>query len=76
MFLPCQQVSFPCACAPGFKRTVLSMCQGYLATDMSHDAIIYYVGSLNDSGVTLNEWARDSGLKSWSATNTGSMRLV
>ena len=36
----------------------------------------YYAGSLNDSGVTVNECARDSGLKSRSANNKGSMRLV
>ena len=33
-------------------------------------------GSLNDSGLTVNECARDSGLKSRSANNTGSMRFV
>ena len=36
----------------------------------------YYAGSLNGSGVTVNECARDSGLKSRSANNTGSMRFV
>ena len=36
----------------------------------------YYAGSLNDSGVTVNECARDSGLKSRSANNAGSMHFV
>ena len=36
----------------------------------------YYTGSLNDSGVTANKCARDSGFKSWSANNTGSLRCV
>ena len=36
----------------------------------------YYARSLNDSRVTVNECTRDSGLKSWSANNTGSMRFV
>ena len=35
----------------------------------------YYAGSLNDSGITVKECARYSGLKSRSANNTGSMRF-
>ena len=35
----------------------------------------YYAGSLNDSGITVKECARYSGLKSLSANNTGSMRF-
>ena len=35
-----------------------------------------YTASLNDSGVTVNESTRDSGLKSQSANNTGSMRFL
>ena len=57
---------------PGSKRTVLSMRFGYLATEPSRD----YASSLNDSGITVNECARDSGFKSQSANNTGSMRFV
>ena len=59
---------------PGSKQTMLSMHHGYLAN--RHVRPCYYAGSLNDSGVTVNECARDSGLKSWSANNTGSMRFV
>ena len=51
------------------------MRHGHLATKPSRDAF-YSEGSLNDSGVTVNECAGDSGLKSWSANNTGSMRFV
>ena len=57
---------------PGSKQTVLSMHHGYLATEPSS----YYAGSINYSGVTVNECARNSGLKSWPANNTGSMRFV
>ena len=46
------------------------MRHGHLATEC------YYAGSLNDSGVTVNECAKDGGLKSRSANNTGSMRFV
>ena len=60
---------------PESKRTVLSMRHSYLATKPSRGAW-YYAGSLNDSGVTVNECARDSGLKSGSWNNTGSMRFV
>ena len=60
---------------PGSKRTVLSMRHGYLATEPSRGTC-YYAGSLNDRGVTVNECARDRGLKSRSANNTGSMRFV
>ena len=35
-----------------------------------------YAGSLNESGVTVNECARGSRLKSRSADNSGSMRFV
>ena len=62
------EASFP-------QRTVLSMRHGYLAIEPSRDAF-NYAGSLNDSGVTVNECARDSGLKSRAANNTGNMRLV
>ena len=58
---------------PGSKRTVLSMRHGYLATEPFRDAF-GYAGSLNDSGVTVNEWARDSGLKSRSGNTMGSMQ--
>ena len=47
----------------GAKWTVLSMHFSYQVTDPLCD----YAGSLNDSGVTVNECARDSGLKSRSA---------
>ena len=46
---------------------MLSMHLGYLATEPS---------VLNDGRVTVNKFARDSGLKSQSASNTGSMRFV
>ena len=36
----------------------------------------YYEGSLNDSGVTVNECTRHSALKSLSANNTDCMRFV
>ena len=36
----------------------------------------YYAGSLNDSGERIKECARDSGLNSRTANNTGSMRFV
>ena len=39
---------------PGSKRTVLSIGHGYLATELLRDAF-GYAGSLNDSGVTVNE---------------------
>ena len=45
---------------------MLSMYLGYLATEPS----------LNDGRVTVNKFVRDSGLKSQSANNTGSMRFV
>ena len=32
---------------------------------------MYYAGSLNDSGITVKECTRYSGLKSRSANNTG-----
>ena len=62
---------------PGSKWTVLSMRHGYIATKPSRD-VFSYTGSLNESGVTVNECARDSGLESQSrsANNTGSMRFV
>ena len=40
-----------------------------------HRTACYYAGSLNDSGITVKECARYSGLKSQSANNTGSMRV-
>ena len=43
------------------KETVLSMRHGYLMT-VPHVMLCYYAGSLNDSGVTVNECVRDSGL--------------
>ena len=58
---------------PGLKWTVLRMRNGYLATEPSHDTC-YCAGSLNEGGVTVNECARGSGLKSRSANNTGNMR--
>ena len=36
----------------------------------------YYARSLNDSRVTVNKCARDSGLKSCSANNSGNMRFL
>ena len=60
---------------PRSKRTVSSMRHGCLATELSREAMLLYE-PLNDSGVTVNECARDSGLKSLSANNTGSMRFV
>ena len=59
---------------PGSKQTVLGIRNGYLATEPLRDAF-GYAGSLNDSGVTGNEWARDSWLKSrQETTSTGSMQ--
>ena len=51
------------------------MRHGYLATEPSRDAFSY-AGSLNVSGVTVNECARDRGLKSRLRNNTGSMLFV
>ena len=51
------------------------MRQCYLATEPSREAS-YSLQLLRVSGVTVNECARDSGLKSRSANNTGSMRFV
>ena len=60
---------------PGSRWTILSIHHGYLVTKLSCGAFSY-VGSLNDSRVTVNECVGDNGLKSQSANNTGSMHFV
>ena len=44
--------------------------------NITQGRVNYFADSLNDSKVTVNKFARDSGLKSWSANNTGSMHFV
>ena len=65
-------LSFRRSCSQ--KREKLNVVTLHEFSSLSRTAC-YYAGSLNDSGITLEECARYSGLKSWSANNTGSMRF-
>ena len=65
-----QGTQMPRSCPGGMGAAGIDWC----ISSLSRTAC-YYAGSLNDSGITVKECARYSGLKSRSANNTGSMRF-